>query len=59
MKPWRREDYLIYTLLDYIYACNPKEWHSLLGQLAHLILTDAPREDIVAFRDRVADLLPK
>ncbi len=59
MKQWRKEDYLIYVLLDYLYACRPSEWGSLLGQLVHLILNDAPREELVAFKGRIAALLPK
>lgn len=59
MKQWRREDYLVYVLLDYIYSCPSKHWRTLLGQLAHLILVDAPRDDLVEFKVRVADLIPK
>jgi 1-acyl-sn-glycerol-3-phosphate acyltransferase len=59
MKQWRREDYLVYVILDYIYSCPPKRWRTLLGQLAHLILADAPRDDFVELKVRVADLVPK
>lgn len=58
LKQWRREDYLFYSVLDYIYCCKPKEWRLLLGQLAHFILTDAPREELIAFKHRVADKIP-
>ncbi len=57
IKQWRREDYLVYVLLDFIYALPAKEWRSLLGQLAHLILTDAPRDDFVAFQKKLARML--
>lgn len=58
MKQWRREDYLVFVILDYIYTCPHKYWRTLLGQLAHLILTDAPRADFVELKVRVADYIP-
>lgn len=54
MKQWRGEDYLIYAILDCIYACKPKHWRPMLGQLTHLILEDAPREDFLELKSRIA-----
>lgn len=54
MKQWRGEDYLVYATLDCIYACRPQHWHPMLGQLTHLILEDAPREDFLELKSRIA-----
>jgi hypothetical protein len=59
MKQWRGNDYLVFAILDFIYTCKPKEWRLLLGQLVHLILKDAPRRELVAFKERLADKLGK
>jgi 1-acyl-sn-glycerol-3-phosphate acyltransferase len=57
MKQWRGEDYLVYATLDCIYACNPKHWRPMLGRLTHLILEDAPREDFLELKSRIAQHL--
>ena len=55
LKPWRGEDCLLHAVLDAVYACPPTEWRRLLGELTHLMLGFAPREEILAFKGRVAD----
>lgn len=57
LKQWRGEDYLFYLTLDYIYTCKPKHWPTLLGQLAHLILNDALRNEIIDFKNKVAEIM--
>ena len=54
MKQWRGEDYLVYATLDCIYACKPKHWRPMLGQLTHLILEDASRDDFLELKGRIA-----
>ena len=58
MKQWRGEDYLVYATLDCIYACKPRYWRSMLGQLTHLILEDAPREDFLELKSKIAQRMP-
>jgi len=58
VKPWRGDDCLFHATLDAIYACDPEQWRSLLGELTHLMLNFSSRDDLLKFKGRVADLLP-
>ena len=58
MKEWRGEDYLVHAILDAIYACPPDRWRPFLGELVHLILNFASRDELLAFKGRVADAVP-
>jgi 1-acyl-sn-glycerol-3-phosphate acyltransferase len=58
MKEWRGEDFLVHAILDAIYACPPDRWRPFLGELTHLILNFASREDLLVFKGRVADAVP-
>lgn len=58
MKPWRGEDYLVHAILDIIYTCPPNRWRPFLGELVHLILNHENRDEILAFKGKVADALP-
>lgn len=55
MKPWRGGDYLVHATLDAIYACPPKMWRALLGELAHRLLSFSTRNELLEFKGRVAD----
>lgn len=57
MKAWRGKDYLIYTLLDCIYATRPNGWHKLLRELSFLLTSDAPHGTLIHFKERVIDLI--
>lgn len=58
LKPWRGEDSLVHATLDAIYACPPKHWRPFLGELIHLLLNFASRDELLAFKGRVADAVP-
>lgn len=58
IKPWRGDDYLFHAILDAIYACPPKRWRALHGELIHLLLNFAPRAELLAFKARIADEIP-
>ncbi|MFH0799812.1 MAG: lysophospholipid acyltransferase family protein [Pseudomonadota bacterium] len=55
MKTWRGDDYLLHAILDAIYACHPNLWRPFLGELTHLILNFATREEMLALKGRVAE----
>jgi 1-acyl-sn-glycerol-3-phosphate acyltransferase len=57
MKAWRGKDYLIYAILDCIYAANPVNWPALVRELCHLLISDAPRASFTHFQGRVADMI--
>lgn len=57
LKPWRGEDYLVHAVLDCIYTCKPRHWYGLLGRLMYLIRNDAARNDLLAFKGEVVDLI--
>ncbi len=57
MKPWRGDDFLFHAVLDAIYACPPAKWRMNQGELIHLTLNFAPREQLLAFKGRVAGML--
>lgn len=57
MKPWRGEDYLVHSILDAIYACPPRAWRSLIGELVHQLLHFATRDELLALKGRVADAI--
>lgn len=58
MKPWRGEDFLLHAILDAIYACPPRCWRTFVGELVHLLLGFASRDELLAFKGRVADAVP-
>ena len=53
MKAWRGKDYLIYTILDCIYAGNPKNWPAWLRELSYMMITDVPLASLGQFKERV------
>lgn len=57
MKAWRGKDYLIYTILDCIYAAHPKNWPSLLREISNLLISDAPVGTLLHFRERAVDIM--
>jgi len=57
IKAWRVRDYFIYTLLDCVYACEPKHWSALLRELVYLMISDAPEASFLHFKQRVIDLM--
>ncbi len=58
VKPWRGDDFLFHAVLDAIYCCRPAAWRRLVGELAHMMLNFSSREDLLAFKGRVADEIP-
>lgn len=58
LKPWRGEDYLLHAILDAIYACPAKAWRPAIGELVHLLLNFASRDDLLAFKGRIANTIP-
>jgi len=57
MKPWRGDDSLLHATLDAIYACAPVRRRALLNELARLLINFASRNELLAFKGRVADVL--
>ncbi|MBI4126352.1 MAG: 1-acyl-sn-glycerol-3-phosphate acyltransferase [Deltaproteobacteria bacterium] len=57
MKSWRNDDPVVFVILDYIYACQPKHWRPLLGELVQLLLECAPRERLVELKLKVINAL--
>ncbi|PIR16777.1 MAG: hypothetical protein COV46_06915 [Deltaproteobacteria bacterium CG11_big_fil_rev_8_21_14_0_20_49_13] len=57
MKAWRGRDYLIYTLLDCIYAAHPKNWPTFLREVSNLMMSDAPFGSFMHFKERVVDFM--
>jgi 1-acyl-sn-glycerol-3-phosphate acyltransferase len=57
MKAWRGKDYLIYTIIDCIYAAKPKRWQELQRELSYLLTSDAPLGSILHFKERVIDII--
>jgi 1-acyl-sn-glycerol-3-phosphate acyltransferase len=57
MKPWRGEDCLVHAMLDAIYACQPKRWRALQGELIHSILNFATRDELLELKGRIAKLV--
>jgi hypothetical protein len=57
VKPWRGNDFLLHAILDAIYACPIAARRALLHELARLLINFAPREDLLAFKGRVANTL--
>jgi 1-acyl-sn-glycerol-3-phosphate acyltransferase len=55
LKPWRGDDFLIYSILDMIYTCKPKYWRSMIGRLVYLIRCDAPRNELLNFKGEIAE----
>jgi len=55
MKAWRGKDYLIYTLLDCIYATHPDNWPVFLRELCYLLVSDAPVATFTHFKERIID----
>lgn len=58
MKSWRGGDYLIHAILDTIYSCKPDSWRPFVGELTHLLLNFASREDFLALKGRIANAVP-
>lgn len=60
MKVWRNgKDELIYIIIDYIYACEVKNWRLLLGELAQLMMKSASRNEYEKLKNRVAEIVAK
>ncbi|MBI2341847.1 MAG: 1-acyl-sn-glycerol-3-phosphate acyltransferase [Deltaproteobacteria bacterium] len=57
MKAWRGKDYLIYTILDCIYAADPKRWQELQRELSYLLTSDAPLGSLLHFKERAVETL--
>lgn len=57
MRVWRAKDYLIYVLLDCIYATRPKNWQALLRELCYLMIQDAPVATFMRFKERAVDAM--
>ncbi|OGQ50068.1 MAG: hypothetical protein A3I09_00965 [Deltaproteobacteria bacterium RIFCSPLOWO2_02_FULL_47_10] len=57
MKAWRGKDYLIYTILDCIYAVGSKEQSRFLRELCYLMISDAPAATLVHFKGRVIEMI--
>ncbi|MBN1283679.1 MAG: 1-acyl-sn-glycerol-3-phosphate acyltransferase [Proteobacteria bacterium] len=55
VKPWRGDDFLFHAVLDAIYCAPPSKWRRFLGELVHLMLNFATREEMLAFKGRVVD----
>lgn len=59
LKPWRGDDFLVHAILDAIYACPKHRWRTFAGELVHLLLNFTSREELLAFKGRIADALPR
>lgn len=57
LKEWRGDDYLVHAVIDAIYSAEPKHWRRLLGELAHLLMNFATRDEILSFKGRIAAIL--
>ncbi|PIR25168.1 MAG: hypothetical protein COX62_06770 [Deltaproteobacteria bacterium CG_4_10_14_0_2_um_filter_43_8] len=55
LKEWRGNDHLLYVILDYIYTCDATRWYELLTQLKNLLLDVSTREDLVNFKNQIAE----
>ncbi len=54
LKPWRGDDYLAHAILDAIYACKPGHRHALMGEFVHQLREFADRDQLLAFKKRIA-----
>lgn len=55
LKPWRGDDFLIYSILDMIYTCRPRHWRSMIGRLIYLMRCDVPRNELLDFKGEIAE----
>jgi 1-acyl-sn-glycerol-3-phosphate acyltransferase len=55
MKAWRGKDYLIYSLLDCIYATRPANWPTLLRELSYFLISDVPVGTFMHFKERIIE----
>ncbi len=55
MRAWRGVDYLIYTILDCIYATKPSNWQNFLREISFLLISDSPLPTFLHFKERVVD----
>ncbi|MDZ4224554.1 MAG: lysophospholipid acyltransferase family protein, partial [bacterium] len=56
LKEWRKDkNYIVYVILDCIYALPPKFWHGFLTELANLLRHECTREELVTLRNKIAD----
>lgn len=54
MKSFRGNDYLVFSIIDAIFACNPKKWRLLFTELINMISNFSTRDDFVEFKKKVA-----
>ncbi len=57
MKAWRGKDYLIYTILDCIYATKPANWPALVREFCYLLTSDVPQASFANFKGRIVKLM--
>lgn len=57
MKAWRGRDYLVYTIIDCIYATHPRSWDKMLRELCYLLTSDVPPATFMHFKERVVDIM--
>jgi 1-acyl-sn-glycerol-3-phosphate acyltransferase len=58
MKSWRNGDDLVHAILDGIFCLPPEQERAFLRDLTRLLFDFAPRDELLAFKGRIADTLP-
>ena len=57
LKAWRGKDDLLYSILDFLYACPPKHHRFFVNELSQCLTQNAPREHFLDLRNRIVDRL--
>ncbi len=56
LKQWRHDGgYVVYVILDFIYALPPKKWRGFLTELANLLRHECTRDDLMTLRTKIAE----